>query len=52
MHAGDLSLDSSYFDVAHPEGGGFSERFFQETKLDPRKLSQRDKADLAASVSR
>ena len=50
MQSGDLSLDSSYFDVAHPEGGGFSERFFQETELDPRKLSERDKADLACSV--
>lgn len=49
VRQGDLSLDSSYFDVAQPEGG-FSERFFQETKLDPRKLGRRDKADLAASV--
>jgi carbamoyltransferase len=46
----DLSLDSSYFDVSRPEGGGFSERFFSETKLDPRKLSQQERADLAASV--
>ncbi len=50
LHAGELSLDSSYFDVARPEGGGFSERFFQETGLDPRRLSPGEKADLAASV--
>jgi carbamoyltransferase len=50
MQGDDLSLDSSYFDVSRPEGGGFGDRFFQETKLDPRKLSQQDRADLAASV--
>ncbi|MBI1355356.1 MAG: carbamoyltransferase [Acidobacteria bacterium] len=48
---GGVNLDSSYFDVARPAAGGFSDKFFRAAKLklgEP--LSKAKKADLAASV--
>ncbi|HWP83996.1 MAG TPA: carbamoyltransferase C-terminal domain-containing protein [Terriglobia bacterium] len=50
--AGGLAkLDQRYFHGAREENGGFSEKFFQETELDPSSpLSEEARANLAASV--
>jgi carbamoyltransferase len=46
-----LNVDQSYFRGARDEQGGFAEKFFSETEIDPgQPVSEQVRSDLAASV--